>query len=427
MRQALSAAMPASERPPIVRELHVYYALVGLYFFAFGMQFVLFPSLAAFVLNSTPAGVGMAQSALTAPMFCLLLFGGLLAERARAGTTLARLHLMFAAASAALAAMIAYGKLDYAALIAYAIVVGACAAFLMPVRDAALNGVIAREAARGRHTPIATAAAVTTAVQIGAQIAGIVTARFAGHAPAPFVLLQGIVLAVGAFVALALTAPKPTGHERSLSGALRDLRDGLAYSFGNPIISPMLVSAAYVGVFVIGAFQVLFPLIIRDEYGGDAIIQGGRLGDLLAAFWGASFVSAVVLSRTKPLLRPGRALIASHLVSACALASFSMPKPFWLFALIVACWGLAAGVAISTSRAIVQGAVEPRYLGRVLSVYSMGFMGGAPLGSLVVGLAAGRLGPHGAAFIPAIGLGAAAVLLALSTPLWRFSATTDRA
>lgn len=404
-----------------MRELHVYYLLVGLYFFAFGMQFVLFPSLAAFMLESKPANVGLAQSALTAPMFCLLLFGGLLAERARAGTTLARLHLIFAAASAGLAAIIAAGALSYSILVGYAILVGACAAFLMPVRDAALNGVIAREAARGRHTPIATAAAIMTAVQIGAQIAGIVTARYAGHALAPFVALQGLVLALGAFVALGLNAPKPTGHERSLSGALRDLRAGLAYAFKNPIMSPMLVSAAYVGVFVIGAFQVLFPLIIREEYGGSAITQGRRLGDLLAAFWAASFVSAVVLSRSKPLLRPGRALIASHLFSAAVLASFAFPKPFWLFALIVTCWGFAAGIAISTSRAIVQSAAEPRYLGRVLSVYSMGFMGGAPIGSLAVGFAAGRLGSHGAALVPALGLALAAVLLALFTPLWRHS------
>ena len=56
-------------------ELNLYYLLVGLYFLAFGMQFVLFPSLVAFVLDATPAGVGLAQSAISAPMFCLLLFG----------------------------------------------------------------------------------------------------------------------------------------------------------------------------------------------------------------------------------------------------------------------------------------------------------------------------------------------------------------
>ena len=181
-----------------VRELHVYYLLVGLYFFAFGMQFVMFPALVAFSLEATPAGVGLAQSALSAPMFCLLLFGGLLAERAKAGPTLAQLHLAFACASFTLSAIIAAGWLSYLVLIGYAVIVGGLAAFMMPVRDAALNGVIARDTERGRHTPIATAAATTTAVQIGAQIAGILVARDAGAAPAPFLALQAIALLIGA-------------------------------------------------------------------------------------------------------------------------------------------------------------------------------------------------------------------------------------
>lgn len=413
--------MDQLKRTSAPRELHIYYLLVGLYFFAFGMQFVLFPSLAAFFLEATPTGVGLAQSALSAPMFCLLLFGGLLAERSRAGVSLAFLHVLFSLASIALAAIVATNALSYEILILYAVFVGGCAAFLMPVRDAALNGVVARETAMGRPTSIAIAAATTTAVQIGAQIAGILAARLAGRAPAPFLLLQALVLAIGAIVALNLRAPKPTGHERTIAGALRDVRDGLAYSFRNPVMSPMLVSAAYVGVFVIGAFQVLFPLIIREEYGGDAQTQAGRLGALLAGFWAASFVSAVVLSRLKPLRHPGRAMIVSHLIGAASLATFAWEKPFYLFAVVVVIWGLAAGVAISMSRTIVQGAAEPRYLGRVLAVYSMGFMGGAPIGSATVGFAAGKLGPHAAALVPAGGFALAALGLALLTPLWRHS------
>jgi MFS family permease len=410
------------ERPrptrPAVRELHLYYLLVGLYFFSFGMQFVLFPSLAAFFLEATATGVGLAQSALSAPMFCLLLFGGLLAERSRAGLALARLHLLLALASLTLAASMAFGALSYEILISYAVFVGCCAAFLMPVRDAALNGVVAREAAMGQHTSIAVAAATTTAVQIGAQIAGILVARFAGHAPAPFLALQGGVLVLAATVALALRAPKPVGHERTLAGAMRDLGDGLRYSFRNPVMAPMLMSAGAVGVFVIGSFQVLFPLVVREEYGGDAQTQASRLGALLACFWAASFVSAVILSRSKPLKRPGRAMIISHLAGAAGLATFGLEKPFILMALVVTLWGLAAGVAISMSRTIVQAAAEPRYLGRVLAVYSMGFMGGAPIGSAIVGFTAEQWGPRVSALFPAAGLAIAVAALALLTPLW---------
>jgi predicted MFS family arabinose efflux permease len=400
-------------------EIAIYYLLVGLYFFAFGMQFVLFPSLVAFVLGASPQGVGLAQSALSAPMFCLLIFGGLLAERARAGRTLALLHVVFALASIGLWLIVSNGELNYSLLIGYAVLVGGCAAFMMPVRDAALNGVIQRDSSHGRQISLATAAAATTAIQIGAQICGILTAGLAGASPAPFILLQAAVLGLGALVSLGLRAPKAVGHERSIQGAIRDIGEGVAYCFKNPIMSPMLISAAYVGVFIIGSFQVLFPLIIRDAYGGDAELQQDRLGALFAFFWGASFVSAVILSRIKPLDRPGRALIVSHLVGALVLMSFAIHKPFGVFAALVAVWGLAAGVAISQSRTITQSTSEPRYLGRVLAVYSMGFMGGAPIGSTIVGFAASELGPRFAAIIPAVGLALAALALALFTPLWR--------
>lgn len=402
-------------------ELTLYYALVGCYFFAFGMQFVLFPSLVAFILQATPEGIGLAQSALTAPMFCFLLFGGLLAERARAGPTLAKLNVAFAFMSLALCGIVASHALNYQLLIGYAIIVGCCAAFMMPVRDAALNGIVAREAELGRHTPIATAAAATTAVQIGAQIVGIVVASFAGSNPAPYLALQALALACGAAICLGVRAPKPVGHERTVVGAFRDIRDGLSYAFRDPVMAPMLISAAYVGVFVIGAFQVLFPLIVREAYGGDPHTQQQRLGLLLACFWGASFVSAVILSRLSPSKQPGRALIISHLMGAAALFSFGFHKPFAVFAFIVVLWGFAAGVAISTSRTIVQGAAGQRYLGRVLAVYSMGFMGGAPIGSALVGFAAGEWGPRAAAFAPAICLAFAALALATLTPLWKYA------
>jgi len=73
------------------------------------------------------------------------------------------------------------------------------------------------------------------------------------------------------------------------------------------------------------------------------------------------------------------------------------------------------------SRTITQGAAEQRYLGRVLAVYSMGFMGGAPIGSAIVGFAASEWGPRAAALIPGLGLALAALALALLTPLWRFA------
>ncbi|HVY85017.1 MAG TPA: MFS transporter [Caulobacterales bacterium] len=401
-------------------ELRLYYLLAGTYFFAFGMQMVLFPSLVTFFLAAPAKLVGIAQMSISAPMFCLLLFGGVVAERSQPGPMLAILHVLCGGATLILAGVLSEGWLSYPALIAYAVAVGGCAALIVPVRDAALNGVLAREALRGKHVPLARAAAMTTAVQIGAQIAGIVLARFAGHSPAPFLAIQALVLALGGGIALTLRAPKPTGHEKTPLSALRDVRQGLAYAFRSPIMSPMLISAAYAGVFIVGSFQVLFPLLARDVYGGAATTQASNLSLLFATFWGASFVSAAALSRMPPLRYPGRALLVAHLIGAVVLMTFAIDKPLWMFAVIVAGWGLATGVNISMSRTIVQGATEPKFLGRVLAVYSMGLLGGAPVGSLLVGIAAEHLGPRLGALFPGFGMLIAASLLAALTPLWRF-------
>ncbi len=401
-------------------ELRLYYVLAGTYFFAFGMQMVLFPSLVTFFLAAPAKLVGIAQMSISAPMFCLLLFGGVVAERSQPGPMLAILHVLCGGATLILAGVLSEGWLSYPALIAYAVAVGGCAALIVPVRDAALNGVLAREALRGKHVPLARAAAMTTAVQIGAQIAGIVLARFAGHSPAPFLAIQALVLALGGGIALTLRAPKPTGHEKTPLSALRDVRQGLAYAFRSPIMSPMLISAAYAGVFIVGSFQVLFPLLARDVYGGAATTQASNLSLLFATFWGASFVSAAALSRMPPLRYPGRALLVAHLIGAVVLMTFAIDKPLWMFAVIVAGWGLATGVNISMSRTIVQGATEPKFLGRVLAVYSMGLLGGAPVGSLLVGIAAEHLGPRLGALFPGFGMLIAASLLAALTPLWRF-------
>ena len=77
--------------------------------------------------------------------------------------------------------------------------------------------------------------------------------------------------------------------------------------------------------------------------------------------------------------------------------------------------------AVENGITIVQGAAGQRYLGRVLAVYSMGFMGGAPVGSALVGFAASQWGARAAALAPALGLALAAIALAVFTPLWRYA------
>ena len=63
-------------------------------------------------------------------------------------------------------------------------------------------------------------------------------------------------------------------------------------------------------------------------------------------------------------------------------------------------WGLAAGISIMMSRTIVQAAAPPHLLARVLSIYQLGFMGGAPLGAALMGVVADAAGPQLVILVP---------------------------
>jgi len=77
------------------------------------------------------------------------------------------------------------------------------------------------------------------------------------------------------------------------------------------------------------------------------------------------------------------------------LISFSFSRALWLSLLLMVVTGLGFMVQMATSNTILQTIVEEDKRGRVMSFYTMAFMGTAPFGSLLAGVVAERIGaPH---------------------------------
>ena len=73
---------------------------------------------------------------------------------------------------------------------------------------------------------------------------------------------------------------------------------------------------------------------------------------------------------------------------------------------------------MTMSRTIVQEAAVATHRARVMSVYSLGMMGGMPIGSYTIGVAADLLGVRNAVWIPVIGMLTILLFLALRSNLW---------
>ena len=174
-----------------------------------------------------------------------------------------------------------------------------------------------------------------------------------------------------------------------------------------------------VGVFVIGSFLVVLPIINRDVY------QFGSSGirDMFVTFWMGAFVSSAVLAVFKRIKRQGRLLLVAQFVASASILMMMGTVPHWMFLGIVFVWGLAAGISIAMSRSIVQDSAPKEKLARVLSIYQLGFMAGAPFGAALMGALVDWFGPQKIAVVPAGGMILLIVWMVFFTPVWNMKGT----
>ncbi len=402
-------------------ELPAYLWVQACWFAGFGLQMVLFPYLTANVLQQDARALGIAQMSLSAPSLALLLFGGALAERADGRRLLITLHVLAALPPLALAGVVASGALMFWMLPVYGLVMGSIGAFMMPARDAILTAVVQRRVEAGSGMTMQQGVALAAIAQFAAQVAGLLAGGLASTlGPDKLIAVQGIVMGLGAAAALWLQRGRPvpaSGAPAGVRGALAAVADGLRIVRADPALLSMVLTMFAVGIFIIGSFLVVLPILARDSYAGGA----STLTLIFVAFWGGAFVSSVVLSRLKAARWPGRTLlIAQFLGAGCILAIFIKP-PFHVFLAVVVAWGLLAGVAMTMSRSIVQERAPKSHIARVLSIYQLGFMGGAPIGALVMGVCTRAFGPHHAALVPAIGMMVLVLFNIVATPIWRLT------
>jgi MFS family permease len=386
------------------RAFRLFLFCASLWFAGFGQQQVLIPYLITVTLHESAENVGLAQMALQLPSLFLAFPAGAMADRYDP-----RRQLVIATALAALpplvfAVAIQAGFLTYAALIAFGLVMGAASAFTMTARDTLLGMVADPHKMQG-------AIGAFTIATFGSQLIGMALAAFANTiGPAPLFVIQALF--VLASVGLLTLLPKLPARAPVTTGRRAHLVEGLAFAARTPAIRTVLVAMSCVGLFYFAAFIVLIPLQIRDIHHGDA----GTFALMNICFWSGSITTNLILMRV-PVLRRGRAMLLALSWGALVLALMSLPLPLWAFLGLCVAWGFGSGVTLNMGRTIVQENTPAAFRGRVLALFQLGFIGGAPLGALVLGFVAADLGPLRAMLVPALGAAALIASLALFTDL----------
>lgn len=394
-----------------MKSLHYYLLGTGSWFFALGIQSVVFAWLVTIVLHETPKMVGLAQMSLLIPATLFMLIGGSLADH-YGGRRIAIIAQACAAfAPLYLVAMVVLDNLDYRGVIFFAIFMGCAQAFVTPARDSLLNQVADGQIQRR--------VLQTSMTQFGVQMLGFVAASFADRTGAAFILvIQVISMLVGVYAFYRLDIPNPPPKPRG-QGIFKEVTISIVEGYktvrASPNMRAVVIQNCAMGIFFMGSYIVTLPLLVRDVYQGASF----ELSWMNAANALGLVTTIMVLLRFGDIHRQGRALLLAHLGGSIALASSGLGFGFTSVVACVFAWGVCGGVAMTMARTIIQEQAPEGQRGRMMAFHSFSFMGSGPIGALFCGFLVEQVGPKSALII-ASGL-MLTVMLALSffSSLWR--------
>jgi MFS family permease len=138
-------------------------------------------------------------------------------------------------------------------------------------------------------------------------------------------------------------------------------------------------------------YMVLLPVFAREMLHGGA----RTLGLLSAASGTGALISALSLAARKTVVGLERMMQIAAATLGLALISFGLSRSLWLSLPLLVFAGFGLIQSASVANTIVQSLVSEDKRARVMSYYTMAFFGAAPLGSLLAGMLAHRIGaPH---------------------------------
>ncbi|MBN1298060.1 MAG: MFS transporter [Actinobacteria bacterium] len=316
------------------------------------------------------------------PSFLFAPFAGVCIDRWNKHKTLLFTQTLSMLQAFALAALTLTGVIRVWHIIVLSIVLGLTNAFDMPVRQAFVVEMIEDRKDLGNAIALNSSLVNITRL-IGPAIAGVIVAKLGEGI---CFTVNGITF-IAVIIALLFMKIKKESFKSVHQHIFTELREGFKYSFGFPPIRDMLILLAALS-FAIMQYTVLMPVFAKD------ILNGGSdtLGYLMASTGLGALMGGIYLAAKKSVLGLGKIMAASTFLFGITIIIFAFSKYFILSTVFLFFAGFGFIVIIAASNTILQTITDDDKRGRVMSFYTMAFMGMAPFGSLAAGAMAERIG-----------------------------------
>ncbi|MEO0090889.1 MAG: MFS transporter [candidate division WOR-3 bacterium] len=281
-------------------------------------------------------------------------------------------------------------------------------AFDMPLRQAFIIELIDNKEDLGNAIAL-NSLMVNMARLLGPSLAGILIS----------LTNEGICFLVNAisyiFVIIFLLKMKISNNRREnkkeFLSLFKDLKEGFLYVFGFPPLRYIILLLALISL-VGMPYTILMPIFASKILHGNAY----TFGFLMAGSGIGALIAGLYLASRKTVLGLGRILAFSPIIFGLGLILFSLSRNFLLSFLMMIVTGFGMILNMTGSNTLLQTITEDDKRGRVMSFYTMAFIGIAPFGSLLAGTLASIIGAPNTLLFGGICAIIGGILFALKLP-----------
>ena len=345
------------------------------------------------------------------PVFLFAPLGGLVADR------LNRRKIVIATqtASMILAFILAFltltKRVSVWEVIVLASSMGIVNAFDIPTRQSFLVEMVGRE---DLMNAIALNSSMFNGARIiGPAIAGILVASIGEG----WCFFANAVSYIAVIVGLFLMRISPRQAESEIASAFEHIAEGFRFVRNTAPIRAVLLLLGLVSVLAM-PYSVLMPIFAAQILHGNARTLGVLMG---ATGIGALGGGLALASRTQ-VHGLGKWLWIACASFGTFLILFSLSRWYVLSVLLLVPVGFSMMTQMTSSNTLIQAMVPDRFRGRTMAVYSMMFMGMAPVGALLSGAVADRIGAPWTVALGGAGAIVGALLFARNLPKIRLEA-----
>ncbi len=314
------------------------------------------------------------------PVFLFAPLGGITADRFDRrqiviATQVASMLLAFV-----LAALTLTGKIQVWQIFVLASLLGVVNAFDIPGRQSFLVDMVGRD---DLMNAIALNSSMFNGARvIGPAIAGILVARIGEG----WCFFANAVSYIAVIVGLLLMRVQ-TPVRAAMASPFEHMMEGFHFVNRTAPIRALLLLLGVVSL-------VGMPYVVLMPIFADQILHGGArgLGILMGATGVGALLGALTLAFREGVKGLGRWVAWCSAGFGASLIIFALSHTFWISVILLLPVGYAMMLQMACSNTLIQVMVPDALRGRVMAVYSMMFMGMAPIGALLGGAVAERLG-----------------------------------